>query len=289
MSWRRPVEFYVRSCAPIIVVVSLGLWHTTGFSLSAQELTLRGMFMQGGLIVGRVSPGSKIMFGGRSIRVSDQGNFVIGFGRDEPLRTQLTVRYPNGKIEQRQLKVGQRQFKVQRIDGLPPRQVTPSAKDLKRINKEAALIRKTRRIDGTNTDFLAEFAWPVIGQISGVYGSQRILNGTPKRPHYGVDIAANTGTPVWAPAPGVVSLVYPDMYFTGGTVMIDHGHGLSSIFIHLSKTHAIEGQRVERGDIIAEVGATGRATGPHLHWGMYWFDRRLDPQLVVGPMPVIEK
>jgi len=236
-----------------------------------------------------VLPGSKVMFEGRSIRVSDQGGFVIGFGRDEPSRTGLKVRYPNGKTEQRQLTVGQRQFKIQRIDGLPPSQVTPKAEDLKRINKEAALIRNKRRIDGANTDFLTGFTWPVDGQISGVYGSQRVLNGTPKRPHYGVDIAASTGTPVRAPAPGMVSLVYPDMYFTGGTVMVDHGHGLSSIFIHLSKTHVTEGQRVERGDIIAEVGATGRATGPHLHWGMNWFDRRLDPQLIVGSMSAAGK
>jgi murein DD-endopeptidase MepM/ murein hydrolase activator NlpD len=129
------------------------------------------------------------------------------------------------------------------------------------------------------------FIWPVTGRISGVYGSQRILNGKPKRPHYGVDIAAPTGTPVKAPADGVVSLVHNDMFYSGGTLIVDHGHGLSTTYMHLHKILVKKGQRVKQGDVIAQVGATGRVTGPHLHWGMNWFDTRLDPSLLVPPMP----
>ncbi len=247
-------------------------------------LTLSGKPQQGGILFGKVPAGSRVLFEGQPVRVANTGQFVIGFGRSEPARTELTVHYPSGASERRTLRIEQRKYDVQRIDGLPDRQVTPSAEDLPRIRKEAALIRESRRRDDPRTDFLGHFIWPVEGRVSGVYGSQRVLNGKPKRPHYGVDVAAGTGTPVRAPATGTVSLVHADMYFTGGTVMLDHGHGVSSIFIHLSEIHVAPEQRVERGEIIAEVGATGRATGPHLHWGMNWFERRLDPQLTVQPM-----
>ncbi len=246
-----------------------------------QEVTLDGVLMQGGVLYGRVPPASRVSVDGRALRVSAHGDFVIGFGRDEKPGVQLRIHHPDGRTEQRTLKIRQRDYSIQRIDGLPQRQVTPGAADLKRIRREAELIKAAKRRNGANTDFLSGFAWPLEGTITGVFGSQRILNGTPKRPHYGVDVAASEGTPVKAPAAGVVSLVHADMYFTGGTVMIDHGHGLSSIFSHLSRVHVELGQRVVRGEVVAEVGATGRATGPHLHWGVNWFDRRLDPELLV--------
>ncbi len=253
-------------------------------SANDQDVTLNGNLTQGGLLYGRVPPGSHVTFDGRALRVSAQGRFLIGFGRDEPSQARLRIRYPNGRKEQRVLSVARRTYTVQRIDGLPPKQVTPGAEDLKRIRREAKLIKDAKHRDGAHTDFLNGFDWPLKGTVTGVFGSQRILNGTPKRPHYGVDVAASTGTPVKAPAGGVVSLVHADMYFTGGTVMIDHGHGLSSIFSHLSRVHVAAGQSVARGALIAEVGATGRATGPHLHWGVNWFGRRLDPELLVEPM-----
>ena len=171
---------------------------------------------------------------------------------------------------------------------------------MKRIQKEIALVKSVRKKNDPRTDFSQSFIWPVIGRISGVYGSQRVYNGTPRsphygsqrilndkprRPHYGVDIAAPTGTPVKAPADGLVSLAYDDMFYSGGTLIIDHGHGLSTTYMHLHKLLVKEGQRVKQGDVVAQVGATGRVTGPHLHWGMNGFDTRLDPALLVPPMP----
>jgi murein DD-endopeptidase MepM/ murein hydrolase activator NlpD len=264
--------------------VALGLWVSVGAAASG-EVIISGEPTQGGLVQGRISPGAQVWYEGRKIRVSERGEFVIGFGRNEPSITKLSIRYPGGRREQRQLKVVQREYDIQRIDGLPPHKVEPSAKDLERIRQEAALIKTARRRDSAYTDFLSGFKWPIAGRISGVYGSQRVLNGKPRRPHYGVDVAARAGTPVRAPASGVVSLVHRDMYFTGGTIIIDHGHGLSSVFSHLSEVHVQEHQRIARGETIAKVGATGRATGPHLHWGINWFERRLDPQLMAGPMP----
>ncbi len=288
VGWSRKVlEHDFRMCARLAVVV-LGLWALVGDAVGG-ELIISGEATQGGLVHGRISPGAQVWYEGRQLRVSQRGEFVIGFGRNESPLTKLDIRYPGGAREQRQLNVAQREYDMQRIDGLPPRKVEPTAKDLVRIRQEAVLIKTARRRDSAHTDFLLGFTWPVVGQISGVYGSQRVLNGKPKRPHYGVDVAARAGTPVAAPASGVVSLVHRDMHFTGGTIIIDHGHGLSSVFSHLSEVHVQERQRVVRGEIIAKVGATGRATGPHLHWGMNWFERRLDPQLLAGPMPMAAK
>ncbi len=270
------------------LLAALALWFCLGYASHA-SLTIEGELRQGGLVYGRVTPGAQLRYEGKEIRVSDRGEFVIGFGRNEPSTTGLRIRYADGRKERRQFKVIQREYAIQRIDGLPPRKVEPNAKDLKRIREEAKLIRAARGRDSAYTYFVGGFAWPVVGRISGVYGSQRVLNGKPRRPHYGVDIAAPAGTPVRAPSAGIVSLVHPDMYFTGGTIIVDHGHGLSSVFSHLSEVLVREGQTVTRGDMIAKVGATGRATGPHLHWGVNWFERRLDPQLMAGPMPPAAK
>lgn len=177
-----------------------------------------------------------------------------------------------------------RRYRIQRVDGLPPKTVTPSAKYLERIRLEAKKIRLARQRNDMRTDFLSGFVWPVIGPISGVYGSQRILNGQPRQPHFGVDIAMPVGTPVVSPAPGVVSFVH-NMYFSGKTLVVDHGHGLSSSFLHLKRILVKVGQHVVKGQRIAEVGASGRATGAHLDWRMNWFQHRIDPQLLAGPMP----
>jgi murein DD-endopeptidase MepM/ murein hydrolase activator NlpD len=223
---------------------------------------------------------------GQSIRVGAAGDFVLGFTRDAPANSTLEVRLPDGREIDRTLAVRQREYRIQRIDGLPDAKVTPrSPEDLARIRKDAAAVGKARRRDDDRLDFLTGFDWPTIGPISGVYGSQRILNGEPRRPHFGVDVAAPVGTPVRAPAPGIVTLTVPDMFFSGGTLIIDHGHRLSSSFLHLSKIHVEVGDRVEKGDLIAEVGATGRVTGAHLDWRMNLRDRRIDPQLLVPPMP----
>lgn len=254
------------------------------YSTAASELHFEGKFVQGGLVTGYTVPGSRVNFDGRNVRVSEDGVFLIGFGRDAKPESTLEIVFPDGSRSVRRVEVARRNYKIQRIDGLPPRKVTPKAEDLKRIREEYALVKAARRRDDPRTDFLRGFIWPAVGRISGVYGSQRILNGEARRPHFGVDVAAPVGTPVVAPADGLVTLVHPDMFFSGGTIVIDHGHGLSSSFLHLSEVLVKEGQRVERGDLIARIGATGRATGAHLDWRMNLFDARIDPQLLVSEM-----
>ena len=251
----------------------------------AQSLVLEGPMTQGGLVKGSVPAGTQVYFAGKSIRVSANGDFLIGFHRNESTRLDLKLVYPDGKVETKKLKISKREYDIQRIDGLPPRKVTPNADDLKRIRAETKLIKQARKLDDDRTDYKTGFIWPTVGRISGVYGSQRILNGQPRRPHYGIDIAAPNGTPVLAPADGLVTLAHPDTYFNGGIIALDHGHGLSSWFSHLSKLLVENGQWVKRGTKIAEVGSTGRSTGPHLDWRINLFERRLDPALLVGPMP----
>ena len=246
---------------------------------------LDGPRTQGGLLRGQVPPGSAVKYQGETVRVSDDGWFLVGFGRDAPPEAELVVVHPDGRRERQVLKVERRQYDIQRIDGLPPSKVTPSEEDLARIRAEVKMVKKARVIDDSRTDFLSGFHWPIKGRISGVYGSQRILNGEPRRPHFGIDIAAPMGTKVVAPTDGVVTLVHPDMYFSGGTMIVDHGHGLSSAFLHLSRVLVEKGERVAQGQVIAEVGSTGRSTGPHLDWRINLFGRRLDPALLVGPMP----
>lgn len=253
---------------------------------AAQAVEFNGVATQGGLLRGHVAPGAKVFVGDQALQVSPDGYFLLGFGRDAPLESQLTVELSGGERQTQTLSLEKRTYEEQRIDGLPQRTVTPSRKELDRIWAEQKLLNAARARDDERTDFLADFIWPVTGRISGVYGSRRILNGTPKRPHMGVDIAAPQGTPVLAPAAGVVSLVYNDMFYTGGTLMLQHGHGLSTMYIHLSRILVKKGQEVKQGDKIAEVGMTGRATGPHLHWAMTLHDVFLDPSLLVGPMPV---
>jgi murein DD-endopeptidase MepM/ murein hydrolase activator NlpD len=247
---------------------------------------LDGQFVQGGLVVGVTQPGSRVSQDGQPIRVSDGGDFLLGFGRDAPATSTLAIELPDGRSFERELSVAKREYRIQRIDGLPQRKVTPrTPEDLKRIRSDVAAVGKARARDDDRQDFRGGFIWPARGPISGVYGSQRILNGKPRRPHYGVDVAAPTGTPVYAPAAGIVTLAAPDMFFSGGTLIVDHGHKLTSTFLHLHRILVGVGDRVEQGDLIAEIGATGRVTGPHLDWRMNLRDRRIDPQLLVPPMP----
>lgn len=255
-------------------------------SAFAYSLSMHGELVQGGLLRCNTQPGSVVKLAGLPVHVSPAGDFLLGFDRDEPHRLDLEIILPDGRHEQHHLTVKARQYNIQRIDGLPAGKVDPSKRDYKRIGEESALLKLARQHDDPRTDFSSPFIWPVTGRISGVYGSQRILNGKPKRPHYGVDIAVPTGTPIVAPAAGVVTLAHNDMFFSGGTLILDHGHGLSSSFLHLSKITITQGAIVKQGDKIAEVGATGRVTGPHLHWAMNLFKRRLDPQLLVKPISV---
>jgi len=249
----------------------------------ADPVVFTGPLTQGGLVEGRVAPGSKVSIDGQPVRVSPEGVFLAGFGR-EATKATVEIALPDGKQATQVLAVAPRQFDIQRIEGLPERMVTPPPEVQERIKTEGAMVREVRKRDDARTDFLSGFAWPVVGPISGVYGSQRILNGQPRAPHYGVDIAMPTGTPVKAPAAGIVTMA-ADLYLTGLTVILDHGHGLSSVFMHLSAIEARPGDRLKPGDRVGLVGATGRATGPHLHWGLNLFETRLDPQLLVPPMP----
>ena len=246
---------------------------------------LSGAVTQGGTVFGRAEAGSTVTLDGRAVRVSPDGRFVFGFGRDAPATALLEVRTPSGAVERMAMKIQPRQFDVQHVDGLPQNLVTPDPEEEARIAREQAAVLEARKLDLDRALFESGFIWPAQGPISGVYGSQRVLNGTPRAPHYGVDVAAPEGSAVVAPADGVVTFAKPDLLLTGGTLVIDHGHGLSSTFIHLSRIDVAVGAEVKQGARVGAVGATGRASGPHLHWGMNWFEIRLDPQLLVGPMP----
>ncbi|TQV85240.1 M23 family metallopeptidase [Exilibacterium tricleocarpae] len=248
-------------------------------------LEIEGVWQQGATLVGRVAPQAQVSFAGRRLRTTEQGHFVVGLDRDAAPEAVIRVHSQTGAVAEHRFAVKQRQYNIQRIEGVPKKTVNPPSEALARIRREAALAREARRQDLPRQDFLQGFIWPLQGPVTGVYGSQRYYNGEPRRPHYGVDVAAPTGTPVRAPAAGKVTLAYDDMFFSGGTLILDHGHGLSSTFIHLSKILVESGQEISQGQAIAEVGATGRATGPHLDWRMNWFEFRVDPQLLVGDMP----
>ncbi len=251
----------------------------------ADKTTLKGQFIQGGIVIGKTMPGSQVTFDKQSIRVSPKGNFVIGFNRDEPSLVNLIITAADGKEISKALKIEKRKYNIQRIDGLPKSKVSPKKPEvLARIRKEGAQAAQARKRNDERSDYLETFIWPTIGRISGVYGSQRVLNGQARRPHFGVDVAAPTGTNVVAPASGIITLAHKDMFFSGGTIILDHGHGLSSTFLHLNKLLIKKGDVVEQGDLIAQVGATGRVTGAHLDWRMNLFKRRVDPQLLVPPM-----
>jgi len=252
----------------------------------ARAVDFTGRFVQGGLVIGHVVPGSSVTVDGQAARVSDRGEFLVGLARDATGTVAIAVTVPGGSVERRDIAIEARPWDIQRIDGLPQAQVTPPETDLARIRAEAALVRAARDRDSVLTGFRGGFAWPVTGPVSGVFGSQRILNGEPRAFHNGVDVAAPTGSVVRAPAAGVVTLAHPGMFFNGKTVILDHGHGLSSVYVHMSDIAVADGQRVAQGDPLGKVGATGRATGPHLHWGVNLFDVPLDPALLVPPMPM---
>ena len=247
-------------------------------------LTLDGPLLQGGLVLGRVPPGWAVTLDGAPVAARPDGRFALGFGRDHPGTAVLRAAGPDGVIE-RALRVAAREYATQRLDGLPPRLVSPAAADLERIRREQAAVDAARAAVSDLDGFRGPFRWPAVGPITGVYGSRRVLNGEPRQPHYGVDIAAPEGAPVTAPAAGRVTLAEPDLFFSGGTVILDHGLGVSSSFLHLRDIAVAVGRRLAAGERFAAVGSTGRSTGPHLDWRMNWGAVRLDPQLLAGPMP----
>ena len=274
----------MKHCSALAVVV---------MALAASPLALgecpqfEGSLQQGGFIWGRVAPGSVVTLDGEQLDVLADGTTFAGFGRDAAASADLVV---SGAQPCREtLQVARREYQIQKVEGVPQKTVTPPPEELARIRREATLVANARAPKLARPDLLnsvlAGFVWPVEGPISGVYGSQRFYNGEPRRPHFGVDVAVPTGTIVRAPAAGRVTLAEPDLYFSGGTVILDHGYRLSSSFLHMSEVSVQVGDELQAGDIIGAVGATGRATGPHLDWRMNWREERIDPQLLAPPMP----
>ncbi|TPG53541.1 M23 family metallopeptidase [Roseomonas nepalensis] len=247
---------------------------------AAAALVLPERVAQGALVTGRAEPGSRVAFEGRALRVSPAGVFAFGLGRDAGPEATLAVTAPGGAREERRLAVLPRAWDIQRLEGLPGRMVTPDAEDMARIRAEQERLNAARRTDTATPYFAEGFDWPARGRISGVYGSQRILNGQPRAPHLGLDIAVPVGTPLMAAAGGRVTLA-ENLYFTGNTLLIEHGHGVTTLYAHLSGIDVRPGEEVRRGQVVGASGATGRVTGPHLHLGLFWLSTSLDPRPVL--------
>ncbi len=250
-------------------------------SIPSLAIELQGELTQGSLIRGQVEAGAKLWLNNTPVEVSREGYFAFGFGRDAKLTHSLKWLTAQGNENTKTITLSKRQYNEQRIDGLAPKMVTPPKEVTQRIRNDNIQVAKARALIDSRVDFMQSFIWPAEGPISGVYGSRRVLNDKPKRPHFGVDVAGPVGTPVVAPADGIVTLWVADMYYSGGTMIIDHGHGVSSTFLHLETSHVKQGQKVKQGQLVAEIGATGRVTGAHLDWRMNWKKERIDPALLV--------
>ena len=244
-------------------------------------IEFKGKFLQGHYIIGSTDPLAQIIIGKKEVKVSKDGYFVFGIDRDRKFDLTIT-KIKDGKKERIIKKVLKRKYNIQRIDGLEESKVTPPESVYKRIKEENNKIGKARGINSDLSFFKNKFIMPVEGIISGVYGSQRILNGKPKWPHYGIDIAAKKGTPIKSSGSGIVTMAENDLYYTGGTIIMDHGHGISTIYSHLETILVSVGDKVEQGNIIGTVGSTGRSTGPHLDFRVNWFQTRLDPMSVLN-------
>ena len=244
------------------------------------KVFLEGNFIQGGLVKGKIDSNISVRFKERLLRKTSKGFFVIGFGRDHPKIANLSIKINQNWIS-KTLNIKKRIYKTQMINGLEKKMVTPPKSFYDRIIRENKAIKNIRNLDSDIDFIFKEFNWPAKGIISGVFGSQRILNGKPKRPHYGIDIAAKKGTSVLAPTESIVRMAEKDLYYTGGTIMLDHGHGVTSVYSHLSLINVNVGDKVKKGQKIGEIGSTGRSTGPHLDWRINWFLQRLDPALLV--------
>ena len=255
------------------------------FAVELHAISFEGEFKQGGLLIGQVQEGQTVSYQGKVLKLTTNNQFLLGLGRNAPAITTVTLNSQDKEPETITLQIAARQYNIQKIEGVPAKTVTPPASDLQRIKQDASMVREARKLVSNKQDFLKGFIKPADGPITGVYGSQRFYNGVPKSPHYGIDYAAPTGTPVIAPADGIVTFAHNDLFYSGGTLIIDHGHGLSSTFLHLSEILVKPDQQVTLGMEIAKIGATGRATGPHLDWRMNWLDQRIDPDLVLKVLP----
>jgi len=252
------------------------------FSTNVFSAEFKGKFIQGHFIIGKTDQDSKVFIDKKEIKVSKDGYFAFGLDRDRKYDVTITIK-SNGKTKRIVKKVQKRKYNIQRIDGLDEKKVTPPEEVYERIKKENKLIAEARAIDSDLVFFKDKFIIPVDDAIiTGVYGSQRILNGKPKWPHYGLDFAQDEGTQVKAMISGMVTLAEPNLYYSGGTLIFDHGHGISTLYMHMHEIFVEKGQKVNQGDIIGTVGSTGRATGPHLDVRLNWFSTRLDPSTVLN-------
>jgi murein DD-endopeptidase MepM/ murein hydrolase activator NlpD len=250
------------------------------FNTNSYSVEFYGYFTQGNFILGKTNPNAKILVGKKEVKVSKDGFFVFGIDRDRKFDLTFT-KIENNKKTKIIKKVLKRKYNIQRIDGLAESKVTPPESVYKRIKKENNAIGEARAINSDLIFFKEKFIMPLEGIISGVYGSQRILNGKPRWPHYGIDIAAKLGTMIKSSGTGVVTMAEDDLYYTGGTIIMDHGHGISTIYSHLENVLVSVGDKINQGDVIGTVGSTGRSTGPHLDFRINWFQTRLDPMSVL--------
>ena len=250
-------------------------------STQLKAVEFKGKFLQGHYIIGSTNPSAQIIIDKKEVKVSKEGYFVFGIDRDRKFDLIIT-KIENGNKEKITKKILKRKYNIQRIDGLEESKVTPPESVYKRIKEENNKIGKARAINSDLIFFKDQFIMPVEGIISGVYGSQRILNGKPRWPHYGIDIAAKKGTMIKSSGSGTVTMAEDDLYYTGGTIIMDHGHGISTIYSHLETVLVSIGDKINQGDIIGTVGSTGRSTGPHLDFRVNWFQTRLDPMSVIN-------
>ena len=260
----------------ILIIISFYLFFN-----NLHSLDLNGEFYQGNLIIGKTEPGSQIFIDKSKIKVSKDGNFAFGLSKDRKNDVIINVINQN-KTEEITKKVYKKKYQIQKINGLPQKQVTPPKEVYERIKNDNKLISEARSINSDYIHFVDKFNLPIENSIiTGVYGSQRILNGIPKSPHYGLDFAAKEGTPIKAMLEGVVTLSEKDMYYTGGTIIFEHGHGVNTLYMHLKDIYVSKGQKVKKGEIIGTVGKTGRSTGAHLDIRLNWYDVKLDPASVL--------
>ena len=260
-----------------VLIILVGLFLAS----PSDAVELEGPLTQGGMVTGVAEPGTKLTLDGVAVPVAENGRFIFGFGRDAASRAMLEITYPDGRAETLTLDIATREYDIRRIDGLPQRTGTVPPEEQTRRRQERAMVGEARAVFSEQFHWTEDFILPAEGRISGVYGSQSILNGEPRSPHYGLDIAAPTGTPVVAPASGTIVLAETGFLFEGGLIIIDHGFGVFSALLHLNTVDVKTGDEVKRGEVIATLGATGRATGPHVDWRMNWRNVRIDPGLLV--------
>ena len=259
--------------------------QTNGLSGQKQiDVALNGKFTQGALLRGQAPAGAKVTLNGETVQTNKDGKFVVGFEREAPLQQTLIVELADGNKWQRDITLEKREYNIQRIEGLEQKMVTPPAEVTARIKQDNINVANARSGNSDLDALFTKFEWPAKGVISGVYGSQRILNGVPKWPHYGLDIANETGTPVYAPVDGVVTLA-DDLYYSGNTLILDHGMRVFSTFLHMDTITVEVGETVKQGEQIGTIGSTGRSTGPHLDWRINLGNIRLDPQTVISGSP----